>query len=442
MAKRKCFVIGPIGEKDSDIRLNADTLLHHVIEPALEPFNMIVYRGDHRAESNEIDEDVITSVRKADICIVDLTGLNPNVMYEFGRREESGKPFILLKAKGQKLPVDLQNKRCIEYDFTLQNQIALMDSIADTKQQIRNFMQAQVDNEFAGDETIPSLKHIGEQLDKISRKLDRLAQHGSGPSGTSAAVDTDGLPAGLDPKIAFAIGIKRNNMPLAEAAMMRLQQEMSHLPFLDKVVEIAAAKGSQKAGEMLIDCAQEFMDSDMPFEKKIEYLGCLITYAGNRDEEGRILELVEHISDELTSEIEMAGGAASEEDVARLHNQMDRLYYGMYGNTHDPDWLEKACREINLAIQHDPSESSYYYNRAGILMRLYDETGKENDDLIQQAVEDMRSCLQLEERPDSDHLQQAYRLFRRLDMPEADQVMAELEEKFPALAGFVKMNSD
>ncbi len=442
MAKRKCFVIGPIGEKDSDIRLNADTLLHHVIEPALEPFNMIVYRGDHRAESNEIDEDVITSVRKADICIVDLTGLNPNVMYEFGRREESGKPFILLKAKGQKLPVDLQNKRCIEYDFTLQNQIALMDSIADTKQQIRNFMQAQVDNEFAGDETIPSLKHIGEQLDKISRKLDRLAQHGPVPSGGSHSDDGGELPPGLDPIIAFAMGINQNDIPLAEAAMMLLQQRMSHLPFLDKVVEIAAAKGSQKAGEMLIDCAQEFMDSDMPFEKKIEYLGCMITYAGPRDEEGRILELAEHISDELTAEIEMAGETVSEEDVAQLHNQMNRLYYGMYGNTHDPDWLEKARREINLAIQHDPSESSYYYNRAGTLMALHDATGQEEGELLQQAAEDMRSCLQLEEEPDSDHLRQAYRLFHRLDMPEANQVMDEIEEQFPALARFLKKNPD
>lgn len=442
MAKRKCFVIGPIGEKDSDIRLNADTLLHHVIEPALEPFNMIVYRGDHRAESNEIDEDVITSVRTADICIVDLTGLNPNVMYEFGRREESGKPFILLKTKGQKLPVDLQNKRCIEYDFTLQNQIALMNSIADTKQQIRNYMQAQVDNEFAGDETIPSLKYIGEQLDKINRKLDRLAQHGSGSSGKPAAADAQELPAGLDPAMAFALGIKQNDMALTESAMMRLKQKMDHLSFLDKIVEIAAVKGSQKAGEMLIDCAQEFMDSDLPFDKKNEYLGCMIQYAGDRDEEGRILELVEHISDGLISEIEMTGGAAADKEAAQLHNQRNRLYYGMYGNTHDPDWLEKACREINLAIQHDPSESSYYYNRAGILMHLCDETGNGDEEAVQQAVDDMRSCLKLEEKPDPDHLLQAYQLFHKLDLPEADQVMDEIEERFPALVTFIKMNPD
>ncbi|MDE6339490.1 MAG: hypothetical protein K2K97_06860, partial [Muribaculaceae bacterium] len=106
--KLTCFVIAPIGETGSEIRQDSDDLLDLVIKPALEVFNMDVIRGDHRNESGQIDVDVIKLVQESDLCIVDLTHENVNVFYELGRRDETGKPTILLKSsKSKNLPVDI-----------------------------------------------------------------------------------------------------------------------------------------------------------------------------------------------------------------------------------------------------------------------------------------------------------------------------------------------
>ena len=94
-----CFIISPIGESGSETRQNADDLRDLIIKPVLESFGFTVIRGDHRSEAGQIDIDVIRAVQESDLCIVDLSLPNTNVFYEFGRRDETGKPLILLKQK-------------------------------------------------------------------------------------------------------------------------------------------------------------------------------------------------------------------------------------------------------------------------------------------------------------------------------------------------------
>ena len=442
MAKKSCFIISPIGEQGSDIRRNADQFLQFIIKPALEPYNMMVYRGDHRAETNEIDMDVIESVHNADLCIVDLTGLNPNVMYELGRREETGKPMILMRTRGQALPVDLATHRCIEYDLKAEN---LLESVAQTQQQIRNFVDPMIEDGFAGDASIPTLKDIAMTLEKINRKVEKLLS--GTKTGTistdSSAVSVDSeIPEGLTPSMAFRLGLQQHNVALIESAMARLQQQMDKLKFLDAIVEVAASAGSVKAGEMLIQNAQEFMDSDVSFDKKYEYLGYLISYAGKRNEEERILELVENICAQLIMEINSSEGRIPEKKMAGIHNQKNRLYYGIYVNTDDVRWLDKAYHEVGLAIEAESEEGSYYYNLAKIYVDYYRLSPNEGEEYLIEAAKAVQRCISLDKKQDDDHLMLAYKLFRKLDLPQADDVMAVLEQNFPAVATYIKMNPD
>ena len=103
MKKKTCFVISPIGEKDSDIRKLADDLYDLIIVPALEKFNFDIVRADKITSVTSITSDIISHVQNADLCIVDLTGQNPNVMYECGRRHETGKPFIMVAKENEKI---------------------------------------------------------------------------------------------------------------------------------------------------------------------------------------------------------------------------------------------------------------------------------------------------------------------------------------------------
>lgn len=80
--KNRCFVICPIGEEGSPVRLHSDDVLELIIEPALEIFDFDVIRADRIAGSTSITEDMLSLIQQAELCIVDLTGHNANVFYE------------------------------------------------------------------------------------------------------------------------------------------------------------------------------------------------------------------------------------------------------------------------------------------------------------------------------------------------------------------------
>lgn len=116
--KPLCFIISPIGEAGSQTRKNADYLLDLIIRPALEGFDLEIMRGDHCHTPNQIHEHVVQCIRDAALCIADISAPNINVYYEVGRRDETGKPMILLRrSDAGVLPVDLGTRRYVHYSL-------------------------------------------------------------------------------------------------------------------------------------------------------------------------------------------------------------------------------------------------------------------------------------------------------------------------------------
>lgn len=117
------FVIGPIGEMNSDTRKIADELRKDILEPAAEEaFGADLFtleRADDLSEPGRISLQVLQKLIEADVAIVDLTGLNANVMYELGVRQARLKPYVLVRPAGQPLPFDVMDIRAVDYDFTL-----------------------------------------------------------------------------------------------------------------------------------------------------------------------------------------------------------------------------------------------------------------------------------------------------------------------------------
>ena len=106
------------GQDGSDVRKGADDLFELIIEPALEKYDFKVVRGDMVTTSSSITEDVIKRIQNSELCVIDLTGHNPNVFYECGRRHETAKPFILMNRKGEEIPFDLKDRRTVDYDLS------------------------------------------------------------------------------------------------------------------------------------------------------------------------------------------------------------------------------------------------------------------------------------------------------------------------------------
>jgi hypothetical protein len=117
----RCFVVGPIGSKFAPIGSPA----REVYEEALEVFERVILpacqmhsiepvRADQIAVTGEITDQVFRHLYEDEIVIADVSGGNPNVMYELGLRHTRPLLTIQIGEFGQ-LPFDLSAVRTIQF---------------------------------------------------------------------------------------------------------------------------------------------------------------------------------------------------------------------------------------------------------------------------------------------------------------------------------------
>ncbi|WP_273453295.1 hypothetical protein [Nevskia ramosa] len=118
------FVVGPIGDRDAEdgdpARLAYEEgiqVFEEVIVPACTAFGLDAFRADMISRSGEIPEQVFRQLRDCPVVIADLTGANPNVMYELGLRHTTGRVTIQIGEKGR-LPFDVAAIRTIMFKRT------------------------------------------------------------------------------------------------------------------------------------------------------------------------------------------------------------------------------------------------------------------------------------------------------------------------------------
>jgi hypothetical protein len=130
-----CFVIGPIGDENSDVRIHADWLLELIIEPVMADFpDFRVQRADKLPQPGLIDAQVINGLLTAELVSADLTKLNPNAFYEIGIRHMVQKAIIHMQVSDEKPPFDVSLYRAIK--FSLRRPSDLKDAQARLREQV------------------------------------------------------------------------------------------------------------------------------------------------------------------------------------------------------------------------------------------------------------------------------------------------------------------
>jgi len=115
----KCFVISPIGDEGSDVRIHADEVFNHIIKPALAELSIEPVRSDQMAEPGKITDQMYRAIFEYDLCIAVLTYANPNVYYELAVAQSACRPVVIMIEKGSQLPFDVKDFRSLTYDLRI-----------------------------------------------------------------------------------------------------------------------------------------------------------------------------------------------------------------------------------------------------------------------------------------------------------------------------------
>lgn len=210
---KSVFVISPIGKRDEDGFDFTRLVLEEIVRPAARAaggFSDPV-RGDEVRAPGSITAKIVTQILDADVCIADLTGRNPNVMYEVAIAHAADKPVILLQQEEGGPPFDFADERAIHYsvradkanrareDLTLHLQNAFEDHEDDrltrTLHPVRVlFKELRTRAEASKPEQamLDQIAALGDQLSAVQRDL-RGTSHGSFPITTQRTPNLDHL---------------------------------------------------------------------------------------------------------------------------------------------------------------------------------------------------------------------------------------------------------
>lgn len=121
MAKEKCFIIAPISTLPERVPLYLNDVIHcehvidHLLAPAVEKagFNPIKPKAKG---ANLIHAEIVRNLQTAELVLCDMSGLNPNVLFELGIRTAMNKPICLVIDDVTKdAPFDLESVNHHEY---------------------------------------------------------------------------------------------------------------------------------------------------------------------------------------------------------------------------------------------------------------------------------------------------------------------------------------
>ncbi len=121
---KMCFVIAPLGDAGSSIRIHSDQVLRYIIQPAVGRCGLQAVRADEIEKAGQISSQVLEHLQAAPVAVADLTGTNPNVMYELAFRHARCLPVVQIASSDTHLPFDIAGQRTIFFSIQDPDSIA------------------------------------------------------------------------------------------------------------------------------------------------------------------------------------------------------------------------------------------------------------------------------------------------------------------------------
>ena len=125
---RECFKLGvsrcPVNVREDlqrvfvgmPFREEQENAYLYAVKPAVERVGLHTWKADEDLQNIDIMCKICQAVQRSLYGIVDITGWNPNVMFELGLLYGHGKKVALIKHRSEEVPADLRGLEYIEYD--------------------------------------------------------------------------------------------------------------------------------------------------------------------------------------------------------------------------------------------------------------------------------------------------------------------------------------
>ena len=114
LTEKLVFVLMPFVDEFDDVYLVIRDAVRLASDSVSVPIKCL--RADEIAKPGRITEQIIAAIEQADLLIADLSGNNPNVMYELGYGHALRKPAIIINQDVHSAPFDVKDFRQVLYD--------------------------------------------------------------------------------------------------------------------------------------------------------------------------------------------------------------------------------------------------------------------------------------------------------------------------------------
>jgi len=384
------------------------------------------------------DSDTVPSVDNYDLCIADISRIDFFVCLMLGVCITKGKKIILLSSSRQiQIPNFIQSEPFITYKW-----LAFGNAIISVQETVKQFLGRSDIGTVPQNASAPSPKKaptdsaLVAEIEKLKKRVSAIEEKLNSDTINAATSDTADL-SDIDPNTAFQLALASRNVTMAEKAMSKLQGTVNKLKFLDYYVEQVAAMGSLEAGNMMIKEMEYFFTSNVSCQKKVEYMGALISYLNKNDMEEEYIDIICRYGEAVKD----SNGVVPD----GVWNQINRLYYGAYGTTRRPEYLDTSIEYIRRAIVMNPNDTSYLYNLSGSLNAkaelLPANDHIERQTLLEESYRTIKNCMEISktlDKYDSTHLAFAIKAYRRQGDNEWESLYGKLRSIDPLKAELLK----
>lgn len=129
--KPKCFVIMPISDQQGYPKGHFTKVYEQIFKQAIEDAGYNPYRVDEDNICDSIIVKIFEGIQNCEMALCDLSGRNPNVLYELGLRQAYDKPVVLVQDEKTERIFDVSGINTIPY-----NSDRLYESVIEARQKI------------------------------------------------------------------------------------------------------------------------------------------------------------------------------------------------------------------------------------------------------------------------------------------------------------------